>query len=396
MGRLIAHNIRLLLRNRGLVFWTLAFPILLGVLCKAALGGLMTTQSFDPVPVAVVDSQEYRLSPYKTAFDELSRGDDALVTVTSVATTAEGSSLLADDHVAGVVEVIGGSAGDGTGFGMEAPRARLTVTTSGMEQTILTLILDEIAQRVDMVTTLTASEMTPGSDPEQVAAAIMDRLSGAGFALDDRSPSSMDPLMAEFFTLVAMAALYGGMFSETLMNLAQPPLGAVGRRIGVAPTRKSVVVISGIVASYLAQLVGLILLIVVCRFLFGIDFGSNWGLTVLVASVGALAGLAFGVAIFTLVPGGENMKIGVLIGVTMLGAVLAGLMGGPMRYQVDQAAPLVNKVNPVALITDAFYNLYYHPGDGGLWLDVGILLAISLVLVGASTLVLRRQRYDSV
>ena len=79
-----------------------------------------------------------------------------------------------------------------------------------------------------------------------------------------------------------------------------------------------------------------------------------------------------------------------------LGAVLAGLMGGPMRYQVDQAAPLVNKVNPVALITDAFYNLYYHPGDGGLWLDVGILLAISLVLVGASTLVLRRQRYDSV
>lgn len=382
MGRLIAHNIRLLLRNRGLVFWTLAFPILLGVLFKAALGGLMTTQSFDPVPVAVVDSQEYRLSPYKTAFDELSRGDDALVTVTSVATTAEGSSLLADDHVAGVVEVIG-------------DEASLTVATGGMDQTILTLLLDEIAQRVDMVTTLMADEMAPGEDPQAVAAEIMDRLAESGFTLKDASPSSMDPLMAEFFSLVAMAALYGGMFSGTLMNYAQPQLGAVGRRIGVAPTRKSVFVASGIIASYVVEFVGLVLLVVVCRFLFGIDFGSNWGLTLVVASAGALAGLSLGVAVSALVRGGENMKIGVLIGMTMLGALLAGMMGGGLRYRVDATAPLVNKVNPVALITDGFYTLYYHPGSDGLWEDLGILLVISLVLIGASMLTLRRQRYDS-
>lgn len=382
MGRLIAHNIRLLLRNRGLVFWTLAFPILLGVLFKAALGGLMTTQSFDPVPVAVVDSQEYRLSPYKTAFDELSRGNDALVTVTSVATTAEGSSLLADDHVAGVVEVIG-------------DEASLTVATGGMDQTILTLLLDEIAQRVDMVTTLMADEMAPGEDPQAVAAEIMDRLAESGFTLKDASPSSMDPLMAEFFSLVAMAALYGGMFSGTLMNYAQPQLGAVGRRIGVAPTRKSVFVASGIIASYVVEFVGLVLLVVVCRFLFGIDFGSNWGLTLVVASAGALAGLSLGVAVSALVRGGENMKIGVLIGMTMLGALLAGMMGGGLRYRVDATAPLVNKVNPVALITDGFYTLYYHPGSDGLWADLGILLVISLVLIGASMLTLRRQRYDS-
>ena len=382
MGRLIAHNIRLLLRNRGLVFWTLAFPILLGVLFKAALGGLMTTQSFDPVPVAVVDSQEYRLSPYKTAFDELSRGDDALVTVTSVATTAEGSSLLVDDHVAGVVEVIG-------------DEASLTVATGGMDQTILTLLLDEIAQRVDMVTTLMADEMAPGEDPQAVAAEIMDRLAESGFTLKDASPSSMDPLMAEFFSLVAMAALYGGMFSGTLLNYAQPQLGTVGRRIGVAPTRKSLFVASGIIASYVVEFVGLVLLVVVCRFLFGIDFGSNWGLTLVVASAGALAGLSLGVAVSALVRGGENMKIGVLIGMTMLGALLAGMMGGGLRYRVDATAPLVNKVNPVALITDGFYTLYYHPGSDGLWADLGILLVISLVLIGASMLTLRRQRYDS-
>ena len=290
--------------------------------------------------------------------------------------------MLADDHVAGVVEVIG-------------DEASLTVATGGMDQTILTLLLDEIAQRVDIVTTLMADEMAPGEDPQAVAAEIMDRLAESGFTLKDASPSSMDPLMAEFFSLVAMAALYGGMFSGTLMNYAQPQLGAVGRRIGVAPTRKSVFVASGIIASYVVEFVGLVLLVVVCRFLFGIDFGSNWGLTLVVASAGALAGLSLGGAVSALVRGGENMKIGVLIGMTMLGALLAGMMGGGLRYRVDATAPLVNKVNPVALITDGFYTLYYHPGSDGLWADLGILLVISLVLIGASMLTLRRQRYDS-
>ena len=115
----------------------------------------------------------------------------------------------------------------------------------------------------------------------------------------------------------------------------------------------------------------------------------------MVASAGALAGLSLGVAVSALVRGGENMKIGVLIGMTMLGALLAGMMGGGLRYRVDATAPLVNKVNPVALITDGFYTLYYHPGSDGLWADLGILLVISLVLIGASMLTLRRQRYDS-
>ena len=87
------------------------------------------------------------------------------------------------------------------------------------------------------------------------------------------------------------------------------------------------------------------------------------------------------------------MKVGVLIAVTMLGAMLAGMMGGAMRYVVDQKAPLVNKLNPTALITDGFYNLYYHPGFDGFWQDVTLLLIISAVLLGASLLVLRTVSY---
>ncbi|WP_298635318.1 ABC transporter permease [uncultured Mobiluncus sp.] len=421
MGHLILYNVKVLLRNRSLVFFTLAFPIILGVLFKVALGDIVNKEAFDTVPVAVVNSQVYKDSAFKIAFDELAKTGDSSVTgsdkpllqVTEVSDLDAGKKLLQNEKVDGIVEITG-TPDEGM---VKDAQAKLTITTNGLNQTILKVILDEITQRVDMISTLTEREITaqlaaatppatdiagpsnpsgpPAFNPEKIAKSVQDQLSSSGFTLQDRSPKSMDLLMAEFFSLMAMAALYGGMFSLTIMNNVQPPLGVIGRRIAVAPTSKSKLIISGIITSYLVELVGLLALLVLCHFLFQVDFGSNWGLTMLLTSVGALAGLSFGAAISTLVPGGENAKIGVLIAVTMLGAMLAGMMGGAMRYAVDFHFPMVNKFNPVALITDGYYNLFFHPGYDGYWQDVVILLVISAVLLGASVIVLRRQRYDS-
>lgn len=421
MGHLILYNVKVLLRNRSLVFFTLAFPIILGVLFKVALGDIVNKEAFDTVPVAVVNSQVYKDSAFKIAFDELAKTGDSSVTgsdkpllqVTEVSDLDAGKKLLQNEKVDGIVEITG-TPDEGM---VKDAQAKLTVTTNGLNQTILKVILDEITQRVDMISTLTEREITaqlaaatplasdiagpsnpsgpPAFNPEKIAKSVQDQLSSSGFTLQDRSPKSMDLLMAEFFSLMAMAALYGGMFSLTIMNNVQPPLGVIGRRIAVAPTSKSKLIISGIITSYLVELVGLLALLVLCHFLFQVDFGSNWGLTMLLTSVGALAGLSFGAAISTLVPGGENAKIGVLIAVTMLGAMLAGMMGGAMRYAVDFHFPMVNKFNPVALITDGYYNLFFHPGYDGYWQDIVILLVISAVLLGASVIVLRRQRYDS-
>lgn len=408
MTHLISCNIKVLVSNKALVFWTLAFPILLGILFKMAFGDIINQESFDTVPVAVVNSQTYQDSPFKAAFEELSAPGSSGITgaekpvlkVQNVGTLEEGKQLLSDEKVSGVVEVTGMPV-PGTD---EKPDAKLTISANGMDQSILKIVLDEIIQRVDMIAKLADAEVgaqiSSGTPPEsidagQIAQAVQRNLEASGFVLNDRSPKSLDLIMAEFFSLVAMAALYGGMFSMTVMNNAQPPLGVIGRRVAVAPTRKAKLIGSGIISSYLVQLVGLILLLAVCHFIFGIDFGQNWALTFLLTTVGALVGLSFGTALSTLVPGGENMKIGVLIGLTMMGSVMAGMMGGGMRYMIDQSVPLMNKVNPVALITDGFYNLFYHPGFEGFWLDVLLLLGISVLLLGASLLVLRRQRYDS-
>lgn len=77
MGHLIGYNLKLLLSNRTLVFWTLAFPLLLGLLFKGALSDIVNKEAFDTVPVAVVNSQVYQDSTFKIAFDDLSKKDSS-------------------------------------------------------------------------------------------------------------------------------------------------------------------------------------------------------------------------------------------------------------------------------------------------------------------------------
>lgn len=102
MGHLVLYNAKDLVSNRSLVFWTLAFPILLGILFKVALGDIVNKEAFDTVPVAVVNSQVYKDSAFKIAFDELMKAGDTSVTgsdkpllqVTEVSSLEAGKKLL--------------------------------------------------------------------------------------------------------------------------------------------------------------------------------------------------------------------------------------------------------------------------------------------------------------
>ena len=43
--------------------------------------------------------------------------------------------------------------------------------------------------------------------------------------------------------------------------------------------------------------------------------------------------------------------------VTMTFCFLSGLMVGDMRMNIENSCPIINKINPAALITDSFYAL---------------------------------------
>ena len=112
--------------------------------------------------------------------------------------------------------------------------------------------------------------------------------------------------------------------------------------------------------------------------------------------VGSIAGLSLGVFIASIFKVNENAKSGILIAITMFYSFLSGMMGITMKYVIDKNIPIINKINPAALITDGFYSLYYYDTLNRYFFNVISLILFSFILLSISSIVLRRQKYDSI
>jgi len=173
-------------------------------------------------------------------------------------------------------------------------------------------------------------------------------------------------------------------------------MSSTGKRVSVSKASKLELVISSALASYLVQLLGLLLLFIYTIFILKIDYGSNFLYIIILALVGSLAGLSLGIALASVLKTGENEKTGIIISVTMLGCFLSGMMGITMKYIVDKNIPLLNKINPASMITEGFYTLYYYDSYNRYYFNVISLLIFSLIMFSLAINSLRRQKYDSI
>ena len=113
-------------------------------------------------------------------------------------------------------------------------------------------------------------------------------------------------------------------------------------------------------------------------------------------AVGSITGLFFGTFVSALIKKGEGIKYAIVISLTMFCCFLAGMMSTGVKYAIQQSAPIVGYLNPVNLITDAFYSLYYYDGLTRYFENIAILCAFSVVFFLGTYLVLRRQKYASI
>jgi ABC-2 type transport system permease protein len=71
------------------------------------------------------------------------------------------------------------------------------------------------------------------------------------------------------------------------------------------------------------------------------------------------------------------------------------MMYQDMKYIIATNAPIVAYLNPVNLLTDAFYSLYYYDTYTRYALNMGILGAFIVVFCAATYMIIRRQKYAS-
>lgn len=391
------YALKTLFKNKTLIFWTFVFPIILGTFFNMAFADIESNKKLDIINIAVVDNEQFKQNEYfKSVFKIL--GDDKnehqLFDIRYV-NENQAAKLLINGEI--------------TGYVFLDKEIKVVVKASGVNETILKYVTEEVTQWENVINTITEYKIQEemqnhsidGSDMELLLQKIHeDTLNLAANEskanIEDISGSHLSYTMIEFYTLIAMTCLYGGILGLTALKQNLANMSSNGKRVSISPTSKFTLIFSSVLASYIVQLIGIILLFIYTSVVLKVDYGNHFILIIFLTMAGCLAGLSLGVGVATIFKANDNVKTGIILFITMVGSFLSGMMGITMKYIIDKNAPLINRLNPVNMITDGLYSLYYYDTFDRYWLNLTSLLIFSIVMISISLLSLRRQKYDSI
>lgn len=375
-AHIFLNRLKCLLRDKETIFWTFAFPLALALFFYLALSNIGKGDAFQGIDIAVVNDSRYQEDQYfRTALEEASKGDDRLFNLT-LATGDEAKRLLDDNSIKGYII-------DGTPM-------ELVVKESGIHQSIIKSFLDNYSQTFGAVETVLKSNP---QKYQEVIESLKDRknyikeVSGAG--------GKPDIVVNFFYTLIAMACMYGSFFGMRETTDIQADISPLAARINIAPVHKLKAFLSSMCAALLIHFIEMLSLLAFVRYVLNIDFGPRAGLVLLTTIIGSIAGVFFAAFVSAVVKKSEGIKIAVLIGVSMLGSFLAGMMSTDIKYTISRNAPIISWINPVNLLTDAFYSLYYLDNLYRYALNIGVLSGFTVLFSALIYLIVRRRKYAS-
>ncbi len=387
--RHLNYAFKMLIKDKMLIFWTFAFPLILGTFFYLAFSNIENSEKLSIIPIAIVEDEELtKNSIFKTAFDTLSSPkSDHQLFQTRYTTAEEAKKLLEDNAIVGYLQ-------------LKEQEPQLTFNTNGIDETIFQFVTEEMNQRSQLISHLIEKKISEAPEiapnPEEIYQDVINLVNENNVRVVDRSSEHLSYTQVEFYTLVAMTCLYGGTLSMISINRILANMSPQGKRTSISPVKKWRLIFSHLLASYFVQLLGLALLFAYTVFILKVDYGEHLPLIVLLAIIGSFCGLTLGMAVGVLFKVNENIKIGILISLTMLGCFLSGMMGITMKYVIDTHLPLLNQLNPASMITDGLYSLYYYETFDRYWANIFHLLMVSVVLIGISIFSLRGQTYDRI
>lgn len=367
---IIKYSFLNLIREFDTVFWSGVFPIILATLFSLSFGDYLTNVEFEPVPTGIVIENEQ--SEFVDVIDSL-EGEYLQV---NELTITEAKEQLKN--------------GDISGYYVVSDDISLKVSSTGLNSSILSGIVSEYNKNIALI------EKVVATHPENMEKTI-DAIMQVDTKVNDVSLSGkvINVNNQFFYALIAMACLYGNFLGVNAMVNIQANLSPLGARRAITPTNKMQVIASEFLVNVGVHLINLMILIVYLKFL-GVVLDGNFLLILFVCLIGAINGVAIGMLIGSISNKSMNFKIGISLAVSMSASFLAGLMFAGMKGVVQMYAPIVNLINPAALISDAFYSLTVFDSMSRYNTDVLILCIESVIMLAISFMIVRRERYDSI
>lgn len=373
-GHLYKYRLKSLLRMKEDIFWCLFFPIILCTCFFAAFSGISDkTNNFHSIPTAVVYEKNNAI--FKATLDAVSKSDTQGEEFLNVTETDDASakSLLKDGKVDAIIYV-----GD---------EISMTVAKSGLNQTAVQSFLDEFEQKSSLISDIVRE------NPDKLISLIGNIFSSRTYISEKKlTDSPMDEMSVYYFSLIGMAALFGGFLGSSVARQMQPNITPEGMRKSTAPVKRHTMIAAEFLAAYTLQLISMAILLFYMICILRINLGNEAGYVALTCAAGSLVGIASGIFVGSL-PVKENVQIAIFLVYSLGSSFLSGLMVHPIKIWIEKSVPIINRINPATLIQDALYSLVIYNTHERFFTNIITLTVISVILCTLSYLMTRRKNY---
>lgn len=357
------NTFRYLLRQRAMLFWALIFPIVLGIFFKLAFGNIIEMDKFKTISVAVNESL-MNDEGFKSFMKEME--DEEYFHVTR----AKSADILDEnDSIKAYIESID----------------KIYTKGSGISETMVEDIMNAYSQKHSMIARIMQK------DPTTDLSKVLD----VDDHIKDVSRKNMDMTNTFFYTLLGMTAIYGYMWGMYVIYQYEANLSTNAKRNVISPTKKSTMLSASLLVSWIINFAIILIFIVYLKYGLGVGFGDRVLPLIALSALASLTGVAFGVLLGVSNKASIDTKIGLGIAISMLMSFLAGMMVSDLKIIIAENAPIINKFNPVAIVTDAAYSLYYYDSMARFNWDIINLALVTLLFVVASLFFMRGKEYES-
>lgn len=368
------YQFKILFGNKVTLFWTLLFPLCLACFFQMAFSGLLDDEKLEVFDVAIVEQQDN--SDFNTLIEKISNGDNKMMNVRYV-DEQKAKKLLSDEKISGYYVV--------------SDSIDVYVNNKNINATIMTTIADNYMQTMSTYGNIAKLK------PEIFYNGLINGIDLQRDNFKEEKINNLDMTVIYFYTLIGLTCLNGGSRAITVASFNEANLSKQGARINVAPLSKTKNLLIGLISAYIIHFIGSALLLFFLQFVLKINFGDQFLYILLLVAAGCFVGIALGNVIANILKTGKESKISILTSITLVCSFLSGMMGTTdLKYMIQESFPILAMINPVTLITDALYSLYYY-NTLDLYIEsILILIAIGIILSLISLFFMRRKQYDSI
>lgn len=377
---MLFHNIKYtflsMIRTKEVIFWSLVFPLALATFMYLAFGKINeVTENLETIDVAVVESVQNEM--FDKILVEVSNGESPLLNPMKM-NSQDAVSALDGKEVDGIIHV------DDT--------ISLSVRENGLNATILSSFVDRYLQNEATLTQIAKN------NPLALNSAIEALSDDTSYFKEEKlTDGNTDNLSNYFYAVFAMSCLFASFTGISSVFSIQGNLSPLGQRRCVAPTKKLHVVLTLFLTNEIVQFTIELITFAYMSLVLGLDLSNKYPALFLLLFVASSFGLTMGMFIGSLKkPVTEGAKMGIGVAISMALSVMADLCVSGLMNTIEHTVPIINRLNPAALISDSFYALNTYSDYSRYTSNMVNLSAMTLILFTLTILTVRRNRYASI